>query len=92
MLSPNLESKVLSLLNNEGAFSPREYILNNRNCDVATQMMQDVIRDYELEQNSDVKWHSNLAVKVNDLHGMHYLYEEQDAFDDCYSWIEKKLK
>ena len=25
----NLESKVLSLLNNEGAFSPREYILNN---------------------------------------------------------------
>ena len=88
----DLEIKVLSLLNNEGTFSSREYILNNRNCDVATQMMQDVIRDYEIEQNSDVKWHSNLAVKVNDLHGMHYLYEEQDAFDDCYSWIEKKLK
>ena len=87
-----LESMVFSLLSNTNTFTPREYILNNRNCDVATATMQDAIRQYEQKHNGNIEWHSDLAVKVNDLHGMHYLYEEQHAFDDCYSWIEKKLK
>jgi glycosyltransferase involved in cell wall biosynthesis len=87
-----LESKVFGLLSDTTTFTPRDYILNNRNCDVATQIMQTAIKNYELKHNSNPEWHADLAVKVNDLHGMHYLYEELNAYDDCYSWIEKKLK
>ena len=70
--------------------SPREYVMNNRNCIVGTQIMNNIIQGYDV--NNQNKWSSDLVIKINDLHGMSYLNIQADKFSKDYQWLSEKME
>ncbi|MDP5029606.1 MAG: glycosyltransferase [Paraglaciecola sp.] len=70
--------------------SPRNYVMDNRNCIIGTAIMSDAIKKYEV--NNQRPWTSDLAVKVNDLHGMAYLVSQSEHYQASYSLIASLLK
>jgi glycosyltransferase involved in cell wall biosynthesis len=86
----NLSKDIESLIGRIDDLSPREYVMNNRDCISATKIMSDVIRDKEKDLGNN--WHKDLSIKLNGLHGMTYLLEEPITFYDCYEYLKTKLK
>ncbi|WP_158769084.1 glycosyltransferase [Paraglaciecola sp. L1A13] len=75
------------IISRENEMDPNFYVMNNRNSRVGTEIMGNAIKSYELSNNRP--WLSDLAVKVNDLHGMVYLDSNSSIFRDSYTKIEK---
>ena len=93
----NFETVYRTIISRASEMSPNLYVMQNRNCQVGTRIMSDVIKSYELAQGRP--WHCDLDIKVNDLHGMTYL-ERDEAFyansymalKDCIYPINHSLK
>lgn len=73
----NLSEVITKIIDHQESYSPREYVMNNRNCILATEIMSKVIKERELSMGRI--WSSDLSVKVNELHSMEYL--ERDSFE-----------
>lgn len=67
----NLVGTINKMLNGTHHYNPRKYVMENRNCISATNIMNDIIRKNELATGR--LWTKDLTVKVNELHGMTYL-------------------
>nr|WP_136251730.1 glycosyltransferase [Ningiella ruwaisensis] len=79
----NLSQTLLSMIQSQEKFEPRNYVMEHRNCIRAAKIMGDTIERVEHSRgNSGFK--ADLVVKVNELHGMKYLNQSADFFKDCY--------
>ncbi|HVK99997.1 MAG TPA: glycosyltransferase [Dongiaceae bacterium] len=86
----NLADTILKMVQSPNQFSPRKYVMENRNCESATQIMNRIMRENELKAGRP--WTTDLAVKVNELHGMHYLHEEdKNRFDEDYAALAEYI-
>lgn len=85
----NLSSKLSQILDGKYKFSPRSYVMKNRNCIVGTQRLNEALKIYEL--SVDRKWTTNLVVKTNQLHGMKYFMNSAKEFQDSYEWLQQQL-
>lgn len=80
-----------SVINKQNTFfKPRDYVMQNRNCISGTEQMSRVLREYE--ESVGNPWSQDLAIKVNDLHGMTYFNVASDRFTEDYQYIEERLK
>ncbi|GAC31078.1 hypothetical protein GPLA_0157 [Paraglaciecola polaris LMG 21857] len=70
------------IISREHEMEPNVYVMQNRNSRVGTEIMGNAIKKYELSNNRP--WRSDLAVKVNDLHGMVYLDSNSSIYEDSY--------
>lgn len=87
----NLADSIVNMLSEGHRYSPRKYVMENRNCVSATNIMNKVIQERELQAGRD--WTRDLAVKVNELHGMAYLNSEAgQAFEVDYDWLAKQVR
>jgi glycosyltransferase involved in cell wall biosynthesis len=84
-----LAQKVLSIVNKDVKLSPRDYVLNNRSCEMATIRMSNAIGLYEASVGRT--WNEGLAVKTNELHGMGYFDKSFNEFEESYEWLRKTL-
>ena len=72
----DLAEKMLSLVESYQTYKPRQYVLEHRNCEMATQIMQAAIKPRELANGRE--WTRDLEVKVNGLDRMWY-FNPEDA-------------
>ena len=87
-LEDTLCEKIEKVLNgNDVSFSPRRYVMKNRNCIAATKVMGDSIASWEKQFANNQTWRSDLAVKVNELHGMKYFDSDARDFSDSYKYL-----
>lgn len=70
------------IISREHEMEPNVYVMQNRNSRIGTEIMGNAIKKYELSNNRP--WRSDLAVKVNDLHGMVYLDSNSSIYEDSY--------
>lgn len=82
----SLANDVESIVQGGNSFSPRKYVLEHRNSELATRKMGRVISSYETSNNG--RWEDRLAVKINDLHGMSYKGACQETYSDAYLWLK----
>lgn len=75
------------IIDNGVSFSPRRYVMENRNCIAATKIMGQSIASWENQFANNQAWRSDLAVKVNELHGMKYLDADSHDFSDSYKFL-----
>jgi glycosyltransferase involved in cell wall biosynthesis len=75
------------IISHRNEMDPNLYVMQNRNCKVGTEIMGDVIKDYEATH--DRPWHTNLDIKVNDLHGMTYLEKDAADYEDSYAQLKE---
>ncbi len=67
------------MIHSTEAFSPRAYVLEGHNCHKGTSILQEGINN-AIDEGEHI---DNLAVKINELHGMAYFNEEdQHKFDE----------
>ena len=78
----NFESVYERIVSRVKEMSPNLYVMQNRNCQVGTRIMSDVIKSYEVAQGRP--WRTDLDIKVNDLHGMAYLERDEDFYANSY--------
>lgn len=86
----NLYQTLLAMLDNRADYHPRQYVLENRNCIRATEIMSQCIKANELQKKRP--WTQELTVKVNNLHGMSYLEPASKAVMDCYDDLTRFIK
>lgn len=67
----NFHEVVIHMLRRLNCYAPRTYVMEKRNCILATKIMSNVLR--EQEERDGHCWTNDLKVKVNELHGMKYL-------------------
>tara|TARA_R110001583_G_scaffold181353_1_gene338562 strand:- start:4135 stop:5475 length:1341 start_codon:yes stop_codon:yes gene_type:complete len=86
-LALNLEDMIKNYRN----YSPRNYVLSHHTCIKATQILTDKIN--EIVSGTDDELISDVAVKINALHGMDYYHPEQHSnFHNDESYIISQLK
>ncbi|WP_246283193.1 glycosyltransferase [Marinifaba aquimaris] len=84
-----LAANITHMLDNYTEYSPREYVMANHTPEIATQILHQKIKQFEVPQSASAE----LAFKVNALHGMAYMDKElQTHFDGDYQFILSKLK
>lgn len=86
----SLVQEVESILQGARKFSPRNYVMKNRSCEMATRKMGSVIGSFEKSNNSE--WKDCLAVKINDLHGMTYKFVDGKIYQDSYRWLAEQVQ
>ncbi|MFQ3219030.1 MAG: glycosyltransferase involved in cell wall biosynthesis [Psychromonas sp.] len=80
-------TKILSTYDN---YTPRDYVLNNRSCIKATEIMNKVLSKREQAQGRN--WTEDMTVKVNELHQMDYLDPSvRDSFSGDYKYLFEQL-
>ncbi len=84
----NLAEVIKQML--ENTYSPRAYVMENRNCISATKIMTKSIKRFELDNGRP--WTKDLDVKINELHSMNYLDQAcHKKFEQDYQQLEKYL-
>ncbi len=87
----NLADCILRVLESYENYSPRNYVLNNRSCVAATDIMNQIIS--KDETSAGRSWSSDLVVKVNELHNMDYFdLSVRDGFKKDYVNLLSTLK
>lgn len=86
-----LSSTLEYMVENFERFSPREYVLNNRSCLKATELLNAVIRT-RVEESGGL-WTQDIVPKVNELHGMHYYNSgSAETFTESYNFLRESLR
>ena len=89
-LEDNVAEKISEIINcRPSGLSPRSYVLNNRSCFRATDIMGQTISRWERENADNTNWKPSLAIKVNELHGMKYFRPDEVSFGESYSFLKK---
>ena len=87
----DLSAVITKILRDFDKYRPRDYVMRHRNCIIATEIMNQALKDYELSEGHP--WFLNLEVKINELHGMAYLEESNyKKFNNEYKELEKFLQ
>jgi len=73
----NLVKKIWQIIDNFDNYSPRNYVMNHRNCIKATEIMNQILAHNEC--NIGRPWTRGLVVKTNGLHSMNYLQPEDNS-------------
>lgn len=88
----NLSSTIEKVIESDAnEYSPRAYVLENRNCIKATEIMGNTIKKWEKEVNN-TNWTNNLAIKINNVHGMKYFQNYGNRFEASYSFIKSCIR
>lgn len=82
----NLKDVYQKIISRKDEMDPNLYVMQNRNCIVGTEIMSNVIKDYEITHHRP--WSSNLDIKVNDLHGMTYLNKSAVDYEESYAALK----
>lgn len=86
-----LAASIKNILSTYDNYTPRDYVLNNRSCIKATEIMNSVLSKREGTQGRS--WTENMTVKVNELHQMDYLNPSvRDSFKGDYKYLLEQLK
>lgn len=84
----NLHQTLEFIIENSQAFAPRDYILNNHNCHIATQQLALAIKKHD--ENFIVE---SLLPKTSELNGMKYLNEEDhEKMSKDYIYLAQHIK
>jgi len=86
----DLAEAILEMIDTRQRFSPRAWVLANRTCVHATQVLQRTLQ--EARNARGEPWHEDLAVKVSLLDAQRY-YNPEDArrFDSDYRFLESAI-
>ncbi len=86
----NLAKTIKYVIDNHSFYSPREYVLKEHNCIKATEVLSEKISN--IENNESLNTKSDLAVKVNELHGMKYFDDDiKKQFESDYIFLQSKI-
>jgi glycosyltransferase involved in cell wall biosynthesis len=72
-----LPQTIVSVLDEKHTFRPRAYVLREHSCQLATAQLGKKIREVELAEGKE--WTTDLVVKTNYLHGMHYWHAQDEG-------------
>lgn len=75
---------------NWGKFTPRQWVMKNRTCERATDLMQSDIRQYC--EDAEEPFSGSLAVKINNLSGMNYFDQNDSDYQRSYELLEAATK
>ena len=79
------------MVENYQRFSPRDYVLNHRSCEVATKKLNDEIKANVISDGG--VWNEGIVKKVNELHGMRYFNpEERQKFQGDYNFLASMIR
>ncbi len=86
-----LASTLKHIIENYDTFSPREYVMENRCCIKATEILNNDIKQVALKRG--MPWTEDLRIKVNALDGMTYFDEgDSEYFKDDYAYLTSCIK
>jgi glycosyltransferase involved in cell wall biosynthesis len=87
----DLSRTLLHLVDNYGRYNSRSWVLNNMNCEQATEKLSSAIQEHA--RSTGEKWSTNLSVKVSHLNGMSYWDESQRTkYSDDYAYLRGSLR
>jgi glycosyltransferase involved in cell wall biosynthesis len=77
---------LLETVENYEGFAPREWVMKNMTCQIATDSLARTIASKT--QDDEMQWRGKIAVKINELHSMRYFDESlRDDFREDYSFL-----
>ncbi|WP_246283194.1 glycosyltransferase [Marinifaba aquimaris] len=87
----DLAEHVLTIVRDYESYQPRQYVMNNRSCVLATKIMNEFIAENEVKQGRT--WTQDMTVKVNELEQMDYLdLSVREQFKRDYESLLSSLK
>lgn len=89
----DLAEQILERIATYNSFSPRKYVLENRNCVLATEIINNTLSKNEIEKGRP--WSEGAVAKVNTLDRMEYFRSEdshrfKDDYTELSTWIYAK--
>jgi glycosyltransferase involved in cell wall biosynthesis len=86
-----LPATLRRMIDHHREYSPREWVMQNMSCIRAAQILGDVIR--KTAEAAGETWTRDLVPKVNRLHDMDYLNEEdRERFADDYAFLRSAIR